>query len=100
LLGHRICQRFALQILVSIHPLLELDNFKWIGGSGERLSQELIWIKSDRRNQGIQFTTRKLRRLFRVRGCCIHDLRLRLLCQCAGAQRDECETNDGDYRME
>jgi hypothetical protein len=66
LLGHCVRQGLALQILVSTHPLLELDNFKWIGGSGECLSQELIWIKSDRRDQGIQFTSRKLRGLFRV----------------------------------
>jgi hypothetical protein len=54
--GVRHC--FALQILVSIHPLLELDNFKWISGSGECLSQKWIGIKSDRRDQRIQFTTR------------------------------------------
>jgi hypothetical protein len=40
LLCHGVCQRFALQILISIHPLLELDNFKWISGSSQRLSQE------------------------------------------------------------
>jgi hypothetical protein len=83
LLCHRVRQRFALQILVLVHPLLELDDLERISGSGECLSQELIWIKSDRRDQGIQFTTRKLRRLFRVRGCCVHDLRLRLLRECA-----------------
>jgi len=43
LLCHRIRQRFALQILVPIQPLLELDNFKWISGSGERLSQK--WVR-------------------------------------------------------
>jgi len=44
LLGHRIRQRFAFQILVSIHPLLKLDNFKWISGSSQRLSQERVGI--------------------------------------------------------
>jgi hypothetical protein len=42
LLCHGVRQRFALQILVSIHPLLKLDNFNWISGSGECLSQK--WI--------------------------------------------------------
>jgi Zn-dependent peptidase ImmA (M78 family) len=40
LLCHRICQRFAGQILVPIHPLLKLDDFQRISGSSERLSQE------------------------------------------------------------
>jgi hypothetical protein len=44
LLCHGVRQRFAFQILVSIHPLLKLDNFKWISGSGERLSQERVGI--------------------------------------------------------
>jgi hypothetical protein len=42
LLGHRVRQSFAFQILVPIHPLLKLDNLEWISGSSERLSQE--WI--------------------------------------------------------
>jgi hypothetical protein len=44
LLCHCIRQCFALQILVSIHPLLELDNFKWISRSGECLSQQWVGI--------------------------------------------------------
>jgi hypothetical protein len=42
LLCHRVRQRFACQILVLVHPLLQLDDFQWISGSSERLSQE--WI--------------------------------------------------------
>jgi len=42
LLCHGGRQRFPLQILVLIHPLLELDNFQWVSGSGECLSQK--WI--------------------------------------------------------
>jgi hypothetical protein len=42
LLCHRVCQRFAFQILVPIHPLLKLDDLEWISGSSQRLSQE--WI--------------------------------------------------------
>jgi hypothetical protein len=67
LLCHRVRQRFVFQILVPIHPLLKLDDLKWISGSSQRLSQELIWIKSDRRDQRIQFTSRKLGRLLRGR---------------------------------
>jgi hypothetical protein len=44
LLCHCVRQRFAFQILVPIHPLLKLDNFKRISGSSERLSQELVGI--------------------------------------------------------
>jgi hypothetical protein len=51
LLGHRVRQRFAFQILVLIHPLLKLDDLKWISGSGESLGKERVGIKSNRRNQ-------------------------------------------------
>jgi hypothetical protein len=44
LLCHCVRQCFALQILVSIHPLLELDNFKRISRSGECLSQQWVGI--------------------------------------------------------
>jgi hypothetical protein len=44
LLCHCVCQRFALQIFVPIHPLLQLDNFKRISGSAERLSQKRVGI--------------------------------------------------------
>jgi hypothetical protein len=50
LLCHCVRQRFALQILILIHPLLQLDNFKRISGSGERLSQKWVRIKSNRRD--------------------------------------------------
>jgi hypothetical protein len=58
LLCHRVRQRFAFQILAPIHPLLKLDNFKWISGSSERLSQERVGIERDRRNQRIQLIIR------------------------------------------
>jgi len=83
LLCHGVSQRFAFQILVPIHPLLQLDDFKWISGSGERLSQKWIRIKSNRRDERVQFTIRKLGRF--LRGC--HDLRFGLLRQgCGGAR--------------
>jgi len=44
LLCHCVRQRFAFQILIPIHPLLKLDNFERIRGSGERLSQERVGI--------------------------------------------------------
>jgi len=53
LLCHGVRQRFSLEILVSIHPLLKLPNFKWISRCGEDLSQKWIWIESDRCNQRI-----------------------------------------------
>jgi len=40
LLGHCVRQCLALQIFVLIHPLLKLNDFEWISGSSERLSQE------------------------------------------------------------
>jgi hypothetical protein len=44
LLCHCVRDCFTLQILVSIHPLLELDNFKRVGRSGECLSQQWVGI--------------------------------------------------------
>jgi len=41
---HCVRQRFAFQILIPIHPLLKLDNFKRISGSSQRLSQERVGI--------------------------------------------------------
>jgi hypothetical protein len=58
LLCHSIGERFGLQTLIVVHPLLKLNDLQWIGGSGERLSQEIIWIKSDRRDERIQFLRR------------------------------------------
>jgi hypothetical protein len=86
LLCHGIRQRLALQIFVSIHPLLKLDNLKWISGSGECLSQKLIWIESDRRNQRVQLIIRKLGCLLCVRSRRVHHLRVSLL-------RTGCGTN-------
>jgi hypothetical protein len=44
LLCHGVRERFALQIFVSIHPLLKLDDLQWISRSGECLSKEWIGI--------------------------------------------------------
>jgi hypothetical protein len=90
-----------LQILIVIHPLLKLNYFQRIGRSGETLREELIWIKSDRRDQRVQFTTRKRRRLLRVGVCCGgHDLRLRLLCKRRRGRRcEQCDTCAYDHAM-
>jgi hypothetical protein len=93
LLGHSVRQRFALQILVVIHPLLKLNYFERIGRSGESLRQERIGVQRDRRNQRIELLRLKVSRLLIVRSGC-HLLRLRLLRECGGTQR---ETNDRDY---
>jgi hypothetical protein len=50
LLCHGVCQRFAFQILIVIHPLLKLNYFQWIGRSGESLRQERVGVQRDRRN--------------------------------------------------
>jgi hypothetical protein len=42
LLRHGVGERFVFQILVAIHPLLQLDDLEWISGSSQRLSQE--WV--------------------------------------------------------
>jgi hypothetical protein len=84
LLGHSVRQCLVLQIFVSIHPLLKLDDFKRIRRSSQRLSKEWIWIKRDRRHQRIQLIIRKLGSLFRVRGRRGHNLRVSPLRQCCG----------------
>jgi hypothetical protein len=95
LLCDGVCQRFALQILIVIHPLLKLQHFQGIGRSSQSLRQERIWIKSDRRNQRVQFLRCKVSCLLSVR-CGCHLLRLRLLRERGGAQR---ETSDSNYTM-
>jgi hypothetical protein len=95
LLCHGVCQRFALQILIVIHPLLKLNYFQRIGRSGESLRQKRIGVERDRRNQRVQLFRWKRRCLLIV--CCgCHLLRLRLLRECSGAQ---CEAEDGDHAM-
>jgi hypothetical protein len=51
LLCHSVGQRFIFQIFVPIHPLLKLNYFQWIGGSGEGLRQERVGIERDRRDE-------------------------------------------------
>jgi hypothetical protein len=95
LLCHSVRQGFALQILIVVHPLLKLNYFQWIGRSGERLRQERVRIKRDRRDQRIQLLRCECSCLLIV--CCgRHLLRLRLLRQSGGAQR---KTDDGDYAV-
>ena len=97
LLCHCVRQRFAFQILVSIHPLLKLDNFKRIRGSSERLSQERIWIESDRCNQRVQLIIRKLGCLLCVRSRRVHHLRLSLLRRGLGINgREQPKKRNGD----
>jgi hypothetical protein len=102
LLCHGVRQRFPLKIFVSIHPLLKLNNFKWISGSGECLSQKWIWIESDRRNQRIQLINWNLWSFFggRSRGC--HHLRLRLGRRLRNGRvvgRDRSHACDGDHAL-
>jgi hypothetical protein len=97
LLCHGIRQRFSLEVFVSIHPLLKLDNFKWISGSGEGLSQKWIWIKSDRRNQRVQLIIWKLGCLLCVRSRRVHHLRLSLLRRGLGINgREQPKKGNGD----
>jgi hypothetical protein len=93
LLCHSVRQCLACQILVLVHPLLKLNDLKRISGRSERLSQEIIRIKSDRRDERIQLSGWKCSSLLIVRRG-RHRLRLRLLRECGGTQ---CETNDGDH---
>jgi hypothetical protein len=95
LLCHRVCQRFALQILIVIHPLLKLDYFQWISRSGEGLRQKRIGVECDRSNERIQLLRWKFSCLLVIR-CGRHLLRLRLLRERGGAQ---CKTNDGDHAV-
>jgi hypothetical protein len=95
LLCHRVRQRFALQILIVIHPLLKLNDFQWISRSGESLRQKRIGVERDRRNERVQLLRGKFSCLLIVR-CGRHLLRLRLLRECSRAQR---ETNNGDHCM-
>jgi hypothetical protein len=93
LLCHSVRQRFALQILVVIHPLLKLNHLQRVSRSGERLRQKRVRIKGDRRDERIQL-------LWCECGCLLivrrgrHLLRLRLLRERTRTQR---ETNDDDY---
>jgi hypothetical protein len=63
LLGHSVRQCFVLQVLVIRVPLLKLDYFQRISGSGQRLGKKRIWIKSNRRDQRIQLVGWNRRRL-------------------------------------
>jgi hypothetical protein len=91
LLCDGIRQRLPCQILVLVHPLLKLNDLKRISGSSERLSQEIIRIERDRRDERIQLSSWEYSSLLIVRRG-RHLLRLRLLRECGGTQR---ETNDG-----
>jgi hypothetical protein len=93
LLCHSVRQRFALQILIVVHPLLKLNYFQWVGRCGERLRQERIGIERDRGDERIQLLRCECSCLLIVR-CGRHLLRLRLLRECSGAH---CEAEDGDH---
>ena len=68
LLLHGVRQGFALQRLVPIQPLLELNDLQRVGGSHQCLAQQRIGIQRDRRNQGIQLIVRDFGNLLRHRG--------------------------------
>jgi hypothetical protein len=53
LLGHSVRQRLVLQVFVIRVPLLKLDYFQRVRGSGQRLRKKRIGIKSNRRHQRI-----------------------------------------------
>jgi hypothetical protein len=84
LLCHGVCQRFALQILIIIHPLLKLNDFERVSRSGESLRQEWIRVQRDRRNQRVELLSWKCSCLLIVR-CSRHLLRLGLLRECGWA---------------
>jgi hypothetical protein len=95
LLCHGVRQRFALQTLIIVHPLLKLNHFQWVGRGGESLRQKRIGVERDRRNQRVELLSWKCSCLLIV-SCGRHLLRLRLLRQCRGGQR---KTDDGDQAM-
>jgi len=91
LLLHRGEKRVAPQILVPLHPLLQLDKVQWIGRSDQDLRQKRIRIKRDRRNERIQFIIRNLGGFFRRRSWrlrCRHDRGLPLRCLRQHHRRD------------
>jgi hypothetical protein len=63
LLGHSIRKGFVLQVLVIRVPLLKLDHFQRVSGSGQRLGEQWIGIKSNRCYNGIQLVGWNWRRL-------------------------------------
>jgi hypothetical protein len=70
LLGHCVRQGLVLQVLVIREPLFKLDHFQRVSGSGQRLGEKRIGIKSNRRHQGIQLVGwNRRRRLIGRRGC-------------------------------
>jgi hypothetical protein len=79
LLRHRVRQRLIFQIFIPLQPLLKLNNFQRISGSGQGLGQERVRIKRNRRNERIQLIWRNCfsRRLLVSRTR--HHLRLGLL---------------------
>jgi hypothetical protein len=54
LLGHCVRESLVLQVLIIRHPLLKLNDFQGVSGSGQRLGEKRIGIKSNRRHQGIE----------------------------------------------
>jgi len=67
LLRHRIHQRFVLQVLVALQPLLELDQFQRISGGHQRLAQQRVRIKRDGCDERFKLVGRDLRSLLRSR---------------------------------
>ena len=59
LLHRGICQRLVLETFVLRQPLLELNDFERIGGGHQRLAEQRIGIKGDRRDKRVQFLWRE-----------------------------------------
>src|SRR5258708_34630659 len=57
------CQLFTLDIGMTLHPAVRLDDLSRIGGSSENLRNERVRVQGDRRDELLQL----LRGLFR--GC-------------------------------
>src|SRR6266481_2978383 len=45
----------TLEIGMTLHPALRLDNLSWIRGSGENLRNERVRVQGDRRDKLLQF---------------------------------------------
>src|SRR5713226_4447911 len=48
------CQLFTLEVGMTLHPAVRLDNLGWIGRSGENLRNEGVWVQGDRGDELLQ----------------------------------------------
>ena len=47
-------QLFTLEVRMTLHPAVRLDNLGWIGGGGENLRNECVWVQGDRSDKLLQ----------------------------------------------